>query len=147
MLTCPNGSAFFLGVIMAAGTLGALAFGTTATHGATLAFTTFVLFQVVNVFNDRAEHGTAFTRQLFTNMRLWFALVTVVTLQVGVVYWSPLQQLFGTVALSALDWARCAGIAGSVLVAEELRKVIVAGLWVARRDPVPTSRSRHVHPS
>lgn len=134
----------FYGVIMAAGTLGIFGFGATPAHGATLAFTTFVLFQVFNVFNVRAEHRSAFTGQLFTNLRLWSALVTVVALQIGVVYWSPLQRLFGTVALSALDWGLCVGVAATVLVVEELRKLVTSGLRLARAHPTASLRRSHV---
>jgi Ca2+-transporting ATPase len=117
----------FHGAIMAGGTLGVLHFGAgrhgAPAHGPTMAFTTFVLFQVFNVLNVRAENGTAFNRQLATNLRLWSTLAIVVILQVGVVYWSPLQRLFGAVALGVADWVICVGIAATVFVAEELRKL------------------------
>ena len=140
----------FHGAIMAGGTLGVLHFG--AGHGApahapTMAFTTFVLFQVFNVLNVRAENGTAFNRQLATNVRLWLTLAIVVMLQVAVVYWPPLQRLFGSVALGLADWAICLGIAATVFVAEELRKLTMRGLpaAVTGRAPFRPSRTRPGH--
>ena len=127
----------FHGAIMAAGTLGVLRLDAgdgAPAHASTLAFTTFVLFQVFNVLNVRAETGTAFNRQLATNWRLWFTLALVVLLQVGAVYWPPLQGLFGAVPLGATDWAVCIAVASTVFVAEELRKLIT------RRLPAAGSR-------
>ena len=121
----------FYGAIMAAGTLGVLRSGAADArpgHATTMAFTTFVLFQVFNIFNVRAERGTALNRQVFTNYRLWLALGTVVALQVGSVSLGPLQRLFGTVALGLSDWAICAGIASTVVIAEEIRKLIGRGI-------------------
>ena len=66
----------------------------------TLAFTTFVLFQFFNIFNARAEHGSAFNRQFFRNGKLWLALAAVVALQVVVVHWGPAQAIFDTVSLT-----------------------------------------------
>jgi Ca2+-transporting ATPase len=52
-----------------------------AAHGQayalTLAFTTFVLFQFFNVFNARAEQGSAFNANFFANGKLWLALAGV----------------------------------------------------------------------
>ena len=74
----------------------------------TLAFTTFVLFQFFNVFNARAEHGSAFNRQFFSNGKLWLALAAVVGLQVLAVHWGPAQAVFDTVDLSLDDWVLAA---------------------------------------
>jgi Ca2+-transporting ATPase len=115
------------GLLMAAGTLGAYAWG--HQHGGhdyavTLAFTTFVLFQFFNIFNARAEHGSAFNRQFFSNGKLWLALVTVVLLQIAVVHWGSAQAIFDTVDLSLQDWVRSAAIASSTLLVEEARKLV-----------------------
>ncbi len=120
------------GLIMAAGTLGAYVWG--HAHGGhdyavTLAFTTFVLFQFFNIFNARAEHGSAFNRQFFSNGKLWLALAAVVLLQVVVVHWGPAQAIFDTVDLNLNDWVLSAAIASSTLLVEEAHKW-VAGLVV-----------------
>ena len=114
------------GLTMAAGTLGAYAWGQQQgkhEYAMTLAFTTFVLFQFFNIFNARAEHGSAFNRHFFNNGRLWLALASVLFLQVLVVHWEPLQAIFDTVALSPHDWMWSLLIASSVLVLEEARKL------------------------
>jgi Ca2+-transporting ATPase len=113
------------GLTMAVGTLAAYAWGESHdghAYAVTLAFTTFVLFQLFNIFNARAEHDSAFGRQFFDNRRLWLALFCVVSLQVVVVHWAPAQSVFDTVDLAVADWALAALIASSVLLFDEIRK-------------------------
>ncbi|MDF1584459.1 MAG: HAD-IC family P-type ATPase [Methyloprofundus sp.] len=125
------GNLFSYGLIMAVGTLGILYYdlqigenqsGIGVAHATTLAFTTFVLFQVFNVFNARAEKGTAFNRYFCTNRLLWLAIFCVVLLQILVIHWPPAQLIFHTTALTPMDWLIAVGIAASVLIVEELRK-------------------------
>ncbi|WP_374615052.1 cation-translocating P-type ATPase [Sphingorhabdus sp.] len=119
------------GLTMAVGTLAAYAWGEHEGRGGggghayavTLAFTTFVLFQFFNIFNARAEHGSAFSRQFFSNGKLWLALVGVVGLQVLAVHWGPAQAVFDTVDLSLGDWGLATAIASSTLLLEEARKL------------------------
>ncbi|WP_440995094.1 calcium-translocating P-type ATPase, PMCA-type [Arhodomonas sp. SL1] len=124
------GLLLFYGSIMTVGTLGILH----AHHGVlpeaqalTLAFTTFVLFQLFNAVNARAGTGigTAFSRYLVTNIRLWGALAGVLALQLIVVQWPPAQAVFGTTALSAGQWGLAGAVAATVLLLEELRKLVL----------------------
>ena len=121
----------FVGVIMAAGTLFALDVSLpggfvdgsgSLRYAQTMAFTTLMLFQIVNVVNARSDHISAFVG-LFTNPWLWTAVALSVALQVAVVYVPVLQQAFGTVGLSAGDWLRCIAIASSVLWLREIGKL------------------------
>ncbi|MFA7281680.1 MAG: cation-translocating P-type ATPase C-terminal domain-containing protein, partial [Sterolibacterium sp.] len=117
------------GLTMAVGTLGiyvwSLAPGNEAKAG-TLAFTTFVLFQFFNIFNARAEHGSAFNRHFFSNGKLWLALVIVVGLQFVVVHWAPAQGIFDTVDLTAAEWGWATLVASSTLFLDEARKLAVS---------------------
>jgi Ca2+-transporting ATPase len=119
-------------VVMAAGTLyvldaampgGFVAGSGDLRYAQTMAFTTLMLFQIVNVVNARSDERSAFIR-LFTNVWLWLALAVSIALQVAVVYLPFLQQAFGTVALTAGDWIQCAAIASSVLWLRELSKLV-----------------------
>ena len=115
------------GATMAVGTLGLYAWAMEASGEAkamTLAFTTFVLFQFFNIFNARAEHGSAFNRQFFANGKLWLALISVVVLQIIVVHWGPAQAVFDTVDLSLTEWLLATAVASSVLFLEEVRKLL-----------------------
>jgi len=126
-----------LGSIMTLGTLGVLYYAlgiSTAPHATTLAFTTFVLFQVFNVFNARSGSGSVFTSYLFTNRNLWLALIAVLSLQVAAVHWPPAQTVFTTTALSLGDWLLATSVAASILVIEEIRKLVFPSLgWPLRR--------------
>ena len=121
----------FSAVVMAAGTLSVLAWAPgpeavagVATVAGTMAFNTFVLFQFFNILNVRDDHLTVFRRATFTNRRLWMALGAVLALQVAVTHLGFMQRLFDTTSISAGQWLVCIGVASSVLVAEELRKLV-----------------------
>ena len=138
ILTAPRLARLLMyGLTMAAGTLGAYAWGERQgghEYALTLAFTTFVLFQFFNTFNARAEHGSAFNRQFFHNGKLWLALLTVLALQIVVVHWAPAQAVFHTVPLSLADWGRAAAVASSVLLFDEARKLALRLLRRGRAD-------------
>jgi Ca2+-transporting ATPase len=117
--------------VMAAGTLTVLYFAerTTTTsyvtsYATTLAFTTFVLFQVFNALSVRAEYESAFSRDLPQNRWLMGSLAAVVALQALVVYVPVLQDLFGTVAIRPLDWIAATGVALLALVVGETDKAL-----------------------
>jgi Ca2+-transporting ATPase len=123
---------FFVGAIMAAGTLfvldaslpGGLVEGTgNMRYAQTMAFTTLVFFSLFTVFNARSDARSAFVG-LFSNKWLWGAVLLSLLLQVAVIYIPFLQQAFSTVSLSASDWLRCAAAASSVLWLRELSKLV-----------------------
>jgi magnesium-transporting ATPase (P-type) len=121
-----------LGAAILVGTLGVYAWAMQAgdavgndARAMTLAFTTFVLFQFFNIFNARAEHGSAFNAQLFSNGKLWLALFAVVTLQAVAVHWGPAQAIFDTVDLTSTEWAIAVAVASSTLFLEEARKLLL----------------------
>jgi Ca2+-transporting ATPase len=128
---------FGLGLVMAAGTLALFQWALVRgeQQALTLAFTTFVLFQVFNAFNARAETASAFNRQFFLNRWLWLSLVVTVGLQVLVVHWGPAQSVFHTTDLTATDWALAVSVAASVLVLNEARKLAMRAFRRSRRGP------------
>ncbi len=94
----------------------------------TMVFTTIVLAQIFNSFNARSSRVSAFVRP-FENRLLWLAVVLTVVLQLLVVHTPPLQRAFDTTDLDIGQWAICWGLAATVLVAEELRKLFVRTAW------------------
>jgi Ca2+-transporting ATPase len=116
------------GATMAAGTLTAYAWSLQSgdvKKAMTMAFTTFVLFQFFNIFNARAEQGSAFNRQFFSNGKLWMALVAVLALQVVAVHWAPAQAIFDTVELTPTEWGMAFALASTTLLLEEARKLLL----------------------
>ena len=49
---------------------------------------------------------------------------TLFALQALAVHWRPLQRAFGTVALTATDWAVCLAVSSSVVWLGEVRKLL-----------------------
>ena len=138
----------FVGIIMAAGTLfvldASMPLGFVAGHGdlrfgQTMAFTTLMLSQIFNVVNARSDERSAFAH-LFTNQWLWGALAASLALQVLVVHVPFLQRAFGTVGLTARDWALCIGVASTVLWLREGSKLI-ARLNNARHGSAALARA------
>jgi Ca2+-transporting ATPase len=125
----------FLGAVMAAGTLAVLAVADESLDeqvAVTMAFTTFVFYQLWNTLNARAEHGSALRRSSLANWRLWAAIGIVAVVQVAVVQFGPLQNLFDTTPLNATQWLVCVVVATTVVVAEEMRKVASALIFRQR---------------
>lgn len=88
------------------------------------AFTTFVLFQLANVFNARTESATVWSRESLTNTKLWSAVGTVAGFQILIVTIGPFQNLFGTTALTPGQWLLAILTATAVIATEELRKAL-----------------------
>jgi Ca2+-transporting ATPase len=127
---------FAFGTTMMVGTLGVLYCGLQSgseDRALTLAFSTFVLFQFFNVFNSRNEVGSAFNAQFFHNRMLWMSLGGTLVLQAVATHWPPASHLFGTTGMAWMDWGIAAGVASSVLLLEEARKLGCRGVGRFRR--------------
>jgi Ca2+-transporting ATPase len=118
-------------VVMAAGTLAVLVWAPgeapeagTASVAGTMAFNTFVLYQFFNILNVRSDEQTVFRRATLANGRLWVALAAVLLLQVAVTHVGPMQRLFDTTSISAVQWLVCIAVASTILVTEEARKAL-----------------------
>ena len=118
-------------LVMALGTLAVLQWGPgealaagEASVAGTMAFNTFVLFQFFNILNARHDTRSVFHRSTFTNHWLWVSLVLVLGLQVAVTHLGPVQSLFDTTSISASEWLICVAVASSILVVDEVRKLI-----------------------
>ncbi|MCK8675540.1 calcium-translocating P-type ATPase, PMCA-type [Rhodococcus sp. HM1] len=128
-----------LGVVMAAGTIAVLYFAPDLfpdsagdpLFATTLAFTTFVFFQVFNLFNVRSNLGSVFSLQTFTNHSVWIAIAAVIVLQVCVVQAGVLQGFFDTTSLTLPQWALAVAVGSVVLWVDEVGKAVARG--VARR--------------
>ncbi len=118
------------GSVMAFGTIGIFAWtlDTGPDDGGalagTMAFTTFVLFQFVNAINARLEHTTVFDRHTLRNGKLWAALAAVLGLQILAVHVPTVGGFVDVVPLRLGQWLTAAAIASSLLVVEELRKLL-----------------------
>ncbi|GAB2686900.1 cation-translocating P-type ATPase [Thalassiella azotivora] len=114
--------------VMAVGTLGVLWWaedsGVGDDQARTLAFTTFVLFQVLNLLNVRSRERSVFSRATLTNRALWVSLAAILVLQALVLTVPVLQGFLDTTTLTPAQWVTAAAVASSVLWVEELRKLV-----------------------
>ncbi len=105
------------GVVMTIGTLALyyylLTNNTDIIKATSMAFTVFVMYQIFNVFNCRADHG-------FSNKFLYIAIGASFLLQLGVLYLPFLQGVFRTTALGLIDWVSILLIASTILISDWL---------------------------
>jgi Ca2+-transporting ATPase len=71
----------------------------------TMVFTTLTLTQMGNALGFRSETDSLFRIGLFSNLPMLGAVLLTLVLQLAVTYFGPLQNLFGTQALSMQDLA------------------------------------------
>ncbi len=95
----------------------------------TIAFTLLVAFQWFNALNARSDQQSLFKLGLLSNRLLLGAIGLAILLQVMVIYTPPFQKLFYTVPLGLEDWAVIILIASSLLVVEELRKLVAPRIF------------------
>lgn len=100
--------------VIAAGTLIACHFGlrTNAPLGQTMALTTLVVLELVRVQMVRSQYHIDF----FSNRWIIGALVSSLFVQLMVVYFPPLQKVFGTVGLGLKEWGVIAIVTFSVSI-------------------------------
>ncbi|OZG60924.1 haloacid dehalogenase [Bifidobacterium lemurum] len=93
----------------------------------TMGFTILVFAQLFNAVASRSHLQSAFVG-LFSNKWLWGAIGLSIVLQLVVIYVPFLNSAFGTTPLSALAWVECIGLAAIVLIASELRKIVLRAM-------------------
>ncbi len=115
----------YVSAFMAIGTLAIFSLNIQNTIRAqTLAFVTMASFQVFNSLNCRSQTKSIFKVGFFTNRYLLLAIIASLILQFAATSIPVLQTALGTTALSLQDWITAILISSSVLVADEIRKLI-----------------------
>ena len=102
--------------------------------GFTMAFSAFVLLQMVNALIVRSGDLSVFHPFTRTNRTLWLAVLGVLLSQVLVVEVPFLQQVFGTTALDAEQWGVCVAATLPLLVLAEVRALVARS-----RQPAPAA--------
>ena len=127
---------------MAAGTLAVLEWAPGpepraggATVAGTMAFVTFVFFQVFNLLNVRSFTRSVFSRETLHNRSAFVATAVVIVLLVLVVELDVFNDLFTTADLSSGEWLVCAGVGATILVVGEVIKAIVRARLRRHRAP------------
>ncbi|MCL4391952.1 HAD-IC family P-type ATPase [Patescibacteria group bacterium] len=120
----------FMGVVIAAGSLFVFTrfLGEGIEKALTMVLTTLAVFQWFNAWNCKSENKSIFAVNPFNNLFLVGSTITIAVLQVLAVYNPFMESILHTVPLSGAEWIYAVGIAASVIVLEELRKIFARGL-------------------
>ena len=90
----------------------------------TVAFTTLVMFEIFAVIGSRSLSPLRKLNPL-TNLWLLGAIITSVVLQVVVVYWAPMQQIFGTKPIPLNEWWTILAVSSAGLFVMEASKFFI----------------------
>jgi Ca2+-transporting ATPase len=117
----------FVGLIMAAGTLGVLAWADDAygdVVARTMGITVFSLFRLFSSLETADEDESLFGGSILANRPLLVASGLSVLTIIFATEFGFLQRLLGTVPLSIDQWAVCIVVPLSLIVVEEVRKLL-----------------------
>jgi Ca2+-transporting ATPase len=127
-----------VGLIMGVGTLGVISWAEQA-HNREIAHTmglaTFSLFNLLFSITVRDERKTIFSLDTISDKTFNIATgVSVLTIILATVF-GPLQRFLGTTVLDVRQWIICICVALSIIVASEIRKIILR--WQTAGEAVP----------
>ena len=118
--------------VMAAGTLAVLPSAPgpepqlgVPTVAGTMAFVTFVFFQVFNLLNVRNDLRSVFSRETLENRSAFVATAAVIVLLVLIVEMDVAHGFMTTTDLTSGQWLACVAIGSAVLWAGELVKIVL----------------------
>jgi len=89
----------------------------------TIAFTTFVLFQLFNAYNCRSFVRSVFSLGLFSNLYLLLSVAGSLITQLVVIFLPFLQRVFRTAPLTGHQLCMCVAVGSSVFIFDELWKL------------------------
>ena len=99
----------------------------------TVAFTTLVMFQMFAVLSSRSLYPSLKKLNPFSNLWLLGAVALSVLIQIVVIYWAPLQLIFGTVPLLQADWIKILLLSAGGFVVMEISKFFMGKKKVEQR--------------
>ena len=94
-------------------------------HWRTLVFTVLTLTQMGNAMAIRSTRDSLFRIGVFSNPAMIGSVALTFTLQLAVVYWQPLQDIFMTTGLTAGEFLGCILLSTVVFWAIELQKKLI----------------------
>ena len=107
----------FLGIVMAIGTIAVFSWqiysGADTRKAMTVAFTLFVVYQLLNAFNGRADSEKS-------SKFLYLGIIISFLLQLLILYIPQLQTIFRTTFIGITDWIVIAIVASTILIAQKI---------------------------
>uniref|UniRef100_A0A8C6RI25 Calcium-transporting ATPase n=1 Tax=Nannospalax galili TaxID=1026970 RepID=A0A8C6RI25_NANGA len=97
--------------------------GASTPRTTTMTFTCFVFFDLFNALSCRSQTKPIFEIGFFRNRMFLFSVLGSILGQLAVIYVPPLQKVFQTESLQALDLLLLTGLASSVFILSELLKL------------------------
>ncbi len=94
-------------------------------YAQTVALCTLMISQMFNVLNCRSEFNSLFKIGIFTNMKLWGAILFSVIMQIIAVQTPFFNTFLKTVPLTLMDWLYVVLISSSVFIIVEIYKFVV----------------------
>ena len=102
---------------------------TNDSHWRTLIFTVLTLSQMGNAMATRSSRDSLFQIGVFSNLTMIGTVALTFALQIAVIYWPPLQQIFKTTALGAGELAACLILTRGCFLGCRVAKVHAAFAW------------------
>ena len=131
------------GLVMAIGTL-AVAAGAEHDHGEklarTMALTTFAIANLVFSFTTRDDLRSVFSLDTFNDRMFVIASLGSATAIIFATEFGFLQRILDTVELTGNQWLICIGAALPIVVASEIRKLLLRRRDAAAERPPPQAR-------
>lgn len=120
----------FVSVVMVGGTYGLFLWEQSQSSSIPVARTvtvnTLVMFEMFYVFNSRYLLNSVLNiRGLFGNWLIWLAVAILLSAQLGLTYWPPMQAMFGTENIGLHTWKYIIVVAASLFVLVEIEKLII----------------------
>ncbi len=121
---------FIMGIIMMFGTLFIFKgiFQDNLLKAKTMSLVVLAVFQWLNAWNCRSENKSVFTINPLNNKFLVAATATVIILQLLAVYNPFMQKILQTTPIGIYDWILCVAVALSIVVIEEIRKLVYGAI-------------------
>ena len=132
----------FIGLAMAAGTLGVITwagneFDETVAH--TMGLVTFSMFHLFYSLETSNEERTLFSSELLENpILVKTSLASLLTIFLATTF-GPLQGILDTAELDVSQWAICVAVGASILVIAEIRKFVRRRSGPQTAPGVPTT--------
>ena len=110
------------GIVMAIGTIAVfsyqLSINSTESKAMTVAFTLFVMYQLFNAYNRKADSEKPSTY-------LYLAIILSFILQILIIYLPQLQIIFRTTTIGLVDWAIIIVVAFTIVIAEKIMNRVI----------------------
>ena len=110
------------GIVMAIGTICVfwyqLNIGSSEGKSMTVAFTLFVMYQLFNAYNRKANSEKPSTY-------LYLAIIISFVLQILIIYIPQLQIIFRTTSIGLIDWLMIIIVAFTIIISEKLMKKVI----------------------